>query len=118
VTVPSPDSPVVRTDELLARLGHSSAALAQLLPLITQSAVNWQVELTAALAAGDAGRLRSAAHQIKGAMATFAAPAATAAALELEDLAKSGNLSAAASAVATVLEQVEQVRLCVAQLAK
>jgi HPt (histidine-containing phosphotransfer) domain-containing protein len=113
----SPTTPTINSDELLARLGHASSALTQLVPLLAESAVRWQAEFTAALAATDAERLRRSAHQAKGALATVAAAPAADLARALEDLAKSGDLAGAEKAIVALLDEVERVRAAVEKLA-
>jgi HPt (histidine-containing phosphotransfer) domain-containing protein len=112
----SSEPPVVNTVELMARLGGSVAVLAQLLPVFAQSAGQWQAEFDAALAAGDAERLRRAAHQAKGALMTFAAPRAVSAAQALEELARTGRLEAAPAAVSALRNEVELAQAAVAAL--
>lgn len=110
------DLPVIAVDELLARLGGSREMLAQLVPVLTQSAATWRTELTAALAASDADRLRRAAHQAKGGLLTFAAPRAAAAAKALEDLARSGDLASVSAAVDALLAEIAAVESAVASM--
>jgi len=108
--------PVLNAEELMARLGGSRVALAQLVPVLTQSAATWQAELKAALAAGDAVRLGRAAHTAKGSLGTLAAPRAAAAAKAVEDLARAGDLATAPAAVATLLAETERAHAAVRDL--
>lgn len=110
------DLPVLDTAALLERLGGSRETLAQLEPVLTQSAQSWRTELPAALTAGDTERLRRTAHQAKGAMLTFAAPRAAAAALRLEELAKAGNLAESPGAVTALLDEVTAMQAAVREL--
>jgi HPt (histidine-containing phosphotransfer) domain-containing protein len=55
-------------------------------------------EVGAAVAAGDAGALKRAAHTLKGAASNFGAAAVVATCLELEGIGRSDDLAAAAPA--------------------
>jgi len=100
----------------MARLGGSRSALASLAPIIAQSAAAWEAEISAALAANDADRLRRAAHQAKGALATLAAPQAVEFAKALEDLARAGDLAAAPAAITALKEETARAQAAVAAL--
>lgn len=114
---PSPNPPSVNTDELLARLGQSRSALAQLAPLLAESAARWQAEFFAALDTADAERLRRSAHQAKGALLTFSAAPAAALALTLENLANSGDFAGARKIVESLAEELGRVQGAVNELA-
>lgn len=107
---PEPTSlPILDAEQLLARLGHSREVLAQMAQILIQSVPNWQAELEASLAAGDSERLRRAAHQVKGAMMTFAAPRAADAAKRLEELGKTAQLHNARETATQLLANIELV---------
>jgi HPt (histidine-containing phosphotransfer) domain-containing protein len=110
------DLPIIHVDELMARLGGSREVLGQLAPVLTQSAATWQAELRAALTAGDAERLRRAAHQAKGGLLTFAAHRAAASAKALEDAARTGDLTSAPAMVEALLAEVTAVAAAVGAL--
>ncbi len=113
---PSPNPPSVNIDELLARLGQSRSALAQLAPLLAESAARWQAEFFAALDAADAERLRRSAHQAKGALLTFSAAPAAALALTLENLAKNGDFAGARKVVEALIEELRRVQSTIREL--
>src|SRR5438876_14109 len=100
----------------MARLGGSRSALAGLVPALAESAALWEAEMNAALAASDAERLRRAAHQAKGALATLAAPRAAEAAKALEELARAGKLAETPAALATLKIETEHAREAVTAL--
>jgi HPt (histidine-containing phosphotransfer) domain-containing protein len=106
----------LNVEELMARLGGSRDVLAAMIPIIAQSAAAWEAEMNAALAANDAKRLRRAAHQAKGALATLAAPRAAQAAKVLEDFAHTGDLAAARTAMAALKEETASAHSAVAAL--
>jgi HPt (histidine-containing phosphotransfer) domain-containing protein len=59
-------------------------------------------KIASAIAAGDAERLRLNAHALKGALATVGSPAGRDAAFELEQMGRSGDLTRAGDAAATL----------------
>lgn len=65
--------------------------------------------VTAAVKARDGGALARAAHKLKGGLLTIGAAAASHAALELEKLGKSGDLSGADPALASLLREVDRL---------
>lgn len=104
------DLPVFQRDDLLARLGGSRDALSRVVAQLERSIPDWLVQLPAAAAAGDADRLRRLAHQIKGALLTFAAPRAAEAALRLEESAREGRRNEWDPLIATLHEELERLR--------
>ncbi len=67
-------------------------------------------EIRSAVSSADAARLRRAAHSLKGAVAIFGAPAATAAAQRLESLGESGSMTDAVAAFQTLETELERLR--------
>jgi CheY-like chemotaxis protein/HPt (histidine-containing phosphotransfer) domain-containing protein len=86
--------PVLDKAAALARVGGDAALLATLVGVFRDDAPKQTAEARAALASGDAARLRRAAHTLKGAASTFGAAEALAAAARLEELARAADLSA------------------------
>jgi CheY-like chemotaxis protein len=66
-------------------------------------------DIDAAIAAGDAGALESAAHKLKGSVAMFGARAAREAAQQLEDLAEAGDLSGVGAARGAVGREIARL---------
>jgi two-component system, sensor histidine kinase and response regulator len=64
-------------------------------------------EIQRAVATSDAGALGRAAHTLKGMISNFCAPDAHAAALAVEKIGKSGDLSTAAAAVKTLEDRLQ-----------
>jgi PAS domain S-box-containing protein len=88
----------------LAGVGGDANLLAELARLTLAEAPGWLADARAALAAGDAPRLRRAAHTVKGGVGHFAAAAASEAAARLEAAARAGDLAGAAP----LLDALEQ----------
>jgi HPt (histidine-containing phosphotransfer) domain-containing protein len=78
--------------------------LHKLMSLFEVECTQLMADITAAIAAGDAVMLRRSGHTLKGAVAIFAAGAATTAAEKLESIGQTGNLADAGDAY-TVLER-------------
>jgi two-component system, sensor histidine kinase and response regulator len=70
----------------------------------------------AALDAGDAPRLRRAAHTLKGAASVFAAAPCVAAAKRLEATARAGALDAAPREIAALIEESRHLTAALRQL--
>src|SRR5262249_38190803 len=93
---PSPATPgplVVAEPRLLERVGGDRKALRSLVRVFLADAPRQRDRIRRALAKGDARGVQAAAHALKGAVSNFAAPTATDAALRLQKLGESGNLS-------------------------
>jgi HPt (histidine-containing phosphotransfer) domain-containing protein len=103
---PTPASPAEVFDRhaALEHTGGDEELLAQLAAICLEQTEPWLTEARGALASGDAGKLQRLAHTIKGAVSTFGAAEAVAAALRLETLARAADLMAAPTAL-TDLEQ-------------
>jgi HPt (histidine-containing phosphotransfer) domain-containing protein len=91
-------------ERVLERVGGDRRALAELVRVFREDAPKQVARIRTAVRASDAGALRSAAHALKGAVANFAAPAATEAALRLQKMGDAGRLAGAEAA----LEQLER----------
>jgi signal transduction histidine kinase/DNA-binding response OmpR family regulator len=77
---------------LLARVGGDEELLADLARLFVEDCPARLAAVGRAADAGDAQGLRSAAHQLRGALGLFGVPAAVQAAAELERIGRSGDL--------------------------
>jgi CheY-like chemotaxis protein len=95
---------------LLERVGGDRRALREVARLFLADAPRRLAEIRAAIAGADARALRSAAHALKGAVANFAAPAATEAALELQKLGDAADLSEAPLAFERLKRELAAVR--------
>jgi CheY-like chemotaxis protein/HPt (histidine-containing phosphotransfer) domain-containing protein len=87
---------------LLARVGGREERLRKIARVFLDESAALLRDLREALAAGDAGRLRRAAHSLKGAVGIFGAEAASRAAQHLESLGDRSDLGPAAEAYAAL----------------
>jgi two-component system, sensor histidine kinase and response regulator len=91
-------------DEALKHVSGDVDLLRELATIFADEWPRWQAALRDGLATGDAGLVQRIAHTVKGSLGTFAAPAAHAAAWELESRASAGKLADGSAA----LERLER----------
>jgi CheY-like chemotaxis protein len=101
---PAPRAPILDRATALARVGGDEQLLAGLVGVFRAELPGWLTELRQAVAAEDGARLRRAAHTLKGAVSTFGAAEAVAAALRLEQRGRDADLAGVAADL-TSLEQ-------------
>src|SRR5262249_28041818 len=77
------------------RVGGNKKLLERMAGAFAEECPRLLAEIRAAVSAGDAPRLRRAAHTLKGAVGTFGAREAFEAALRLETMGREGNLGGA-----------------------
>ena len=94
---------------LLARLDGDRALLAELVRLFVEEKPALLGGMEAALRDGDAQELARAAHKAKGAFGNLSAPLALGCAVELELLARHGELALATDVFLRLKEQVERL---------
>jgi CheY-like chemotaxis protein/HPt (histidine-containing phosphotransfer) domain-containing protein len=88
--------------------------LKELAKLFFTEGAKAMLEIRAAITAGDANRLRRAAHTLRGSVACFAAKPAVEAAQRLETMGRDGNLGGAAAAWASLEGEIERLRSALA----
>lgn len=93
--------------ELLARVDHDLEFLQETVQMLAVDGRALMAEVRRAADAGDAPAVGRAAHTLKGMISNFCAPEAQACALAVEKTGKSGDLSAAALAVAELDAQLD-----------
>jgi len=101
---------VLDAEVLLLRVNGNQAAVAEIIAIFRAGSGEMLRAIDAALSAWDAEALEHAAHRLKGALMALAAPAASRAALRLEDIARERDLRLAAdarAALARVLARLE-----------
>jgi PAS domain S-box-containing protein len=109
-SVPLPaSSGVLDRVELLARVGGDRVLLADLVRLFVRERPELLGSMEVALRDGDARELERGAHKAKGAFANLSAPLALECAVELEGLARHGELALATDAFLRLTQQVEQL---------
>ena len=105
----APDTPI-DLKRLLERVGGDTRALAEVARIFLADAPRRLKEIRRAVAQGDARALRAAAHALKGAVANFAAPAATEAALELQKIGDAAEMEEAPAALERLVTELKAVR--------
>jgi HPt (histidine-containing phosphotransfer) domain-containing protein len=95
--------------QLLERLEGDATLLEEIVSLYRETCPVLVADLRQAGAARDAEALYRAAHALKGMVAQFGAPAATAALVTIETLGREGDLAGADALIATVLEEIERL---------
>jgi PAS domain S-box-containing protein len=86
----------------LAGAGGDPELLRELARIFRAECPRWQTQMRQAIAQGDAGLLRRAAHTCKGSLGLFGAGAALEAAQRLESLGQAGDLAPAGEAFAAL----------------
>lgn len=94
---------------VLENLGGDETLLAEISRIFVDDWPQGRARLRAALAAGDAGALRHAAHAVKGSVANFSAERAVQAARELEFAGRDGDLARAPQLLEAAVAAVEEV---------
>jgi PAS domain S-box-containing protein len=103
--------------EALRRVAGDARLLRELVGLFLGDCPRLLDALRAALARGDAGQVRIAAHTLKGSLLCFAAGPAALAAQHLEALAARGDLTGAADAADALTREIDRLRPVLAALA-
>jgi HPt (histidine-containing phosphotransfer) domain-containing protein len=115
VRAPADSSAVFDMAGALARIGGSRDDLRELAGILAASAPALLDEARKALASGDAGELRRAAHTLKGSAAVFGAQASVDAALELETMARDGQLDGAPLAIGRLEGELQRLLVALRQ---
>jgi two-component system sensor histidine kinase/response regulator len=102
VVAPPSNDGACDMDEFIERIGGDADLAREMAVLFIPDAVRLLAGIQEAVDAGDAGRLRQEAHALKGAAGNFGAARVVAAALELEMMGKSGDVSKSKAVFATL----------------
>ena len=108
---PAVSAPLGNREELLARFDGDLSLVRHLVELFLEEYPKTLAEMGRALKAGDLEALAAAAHSLKGSVGYFGSPAASAAALRLERIARSGGLAAGAAALKDLRLEMERLAL-------
>ncbi len=100
----------------LARLDGDSELLWELVTLFLDDYPRLLEEINEAIVRGDSQALARAAHSLKGAVGVFAAQGAFAAALTLEQMGRTGDLTQAEEAYASLERELEALKSAFAAL--
>jgi HPt (histidine-containing phosphotransfer) domain-containing protein len=96
------DGAVFDRESMLADLDGDDDLLAELIETMKAEAPKLVHELRVAVEAADAALVGRAAHTLKGAVSNFGARSAASAALHLEQMGRSGNLTGVTAVLATL----------------
>src|SRR5262249_1202371 len=107
-------APVLDEDAVLARVGGSREVLRGLIEVFYQDCNTLMSELGEAIKAADAGKVRSAAHTVKGMVSFFGAGTAVDAAVRLEGAGEREELVGAAQLFAGLARELEAVAAALA----
>ncbi len=103
-------SEVLDCDALLAHVDGDTSLLAELVKIFEDELPRLLAALRQAAAEGDARALERAAHTLKGTLSSLAAPAATAAARQLELVGRAGDLARAREACAALEREIARLK--------
>lgn len=108
---PEPDGAAPALDPVaaLARVGGDVRLLAEVVDMFLQDSAGWLANLAGAFQSGDAAGVQYTAHLLRGSAATFGARAVCRAGRAVEELARAGDLGAAAAAC-------DELRACLLRL--
>ncbi len=95
----------------LARVGGDDELLKEIANLFLENYEAWLTELRQAAASKDADGVQRTAHGLKGSVANFGARDAVEAALKLESLGRSGNLTGVAESLQALEAALETLRV-------
>ena len=101
---------LVDRDALMTRLDGDGRLLAEIVDLFLQSSPQLVRDIKKALAAHDRKGLQRAAHTLKGAVSNFGARTVWAAALKMEKIGQSGNLSQGRQALSVLEKELGRLR--------
>ena len=93
--------------ELLERIDNDWDFLSDTVQMLSTDGRELLKKVQDAVAAGDAAEVGRAAHTLKGMISNFCSPSTHAAALAVEQMGKSGDLSGAPGAVQALGEQID-----------
>jgi CheY-like chemotaxis protein len=101
---------LVDREALMSRLDGDGRLLAEIVELFLHSSPQLLRDVKKALAARDRKALQRAAHTLKGAVGNFGARTVWAAALKLEKIGQSGNLSQGRQALSVLEKELGRLR--------
>jgi HPt (histidine-containing phosphotransfer) domain-containing protein len=99
----------------LARMGGDRELLQRMVDFFREDAPEYLARLHAAADQGDRAGVEYAAHSLNGLVANFGAESASLVALRLEEMGRSGDLSSASEAVATLEDEIARLEATLAR---
>jgi len=106
---PTATPEVFDREQAMAATGGDQELLVEIVGLFLEDCPQMVAEIGRALAAADLDAARRAAHTLKGSVAVLGAQALAAAAREVEDLVRGGDLDGARSAQARVEQEAKRL---------
>ncbi len=103
------DEPLYDREMALAQIDGDVALFAEIVAVLGEEGEAYCAALEAALASGDAARLRREAHTVKSVLASFACERGRELAWRLEELAASGSLDGASERVEELVSVIRQL---------
>jgi two-component system sensor histidine kinase/response regulator len=111
------DDRILDRTAVLARVGNDLELLQELVNLFLEECPGLVDGIRTAISRGDALRLKTAAHTLKGAVSNFSTWPAFELALRLETMGNKGDLTHALEALACLEEALSSLRPALAKLA-
>jgi two-component system sensor histidine kinase/response regulator len=109
--MPNPDRrPVLDLEVALARVGGDPDLLKEIAVLFLDHYTEWLGEIREAAGRGDAKGVENTAHGLKGSVANFGAQAAVDAAMHLESLGRSRDLTDVGTSLAALESALSALR--------
>jgi HPt (histidine-containing phosphotransfer) domain-containing protein len=96
-------------------MGGDHELLQQIVKFFQEDAPEYLSRLHSAVEGGNSAQVLHAAHSLHGLVATFGAEAAALAALRLEDIGRSGDLSSVNEAVGALEDEISRLQTALAR---
>jgi two-component system sensor histidine kinase/response regulator len=112
-----PGSDIIDRTGALARVGNNLNLLAELAGIFLKECPRLLDEIRSGLAAGDARKVGSAAHSLKGAIDNFSARPSFEVALRLETICRNGNLGDGRTVLADLERELHRLMPVISRLA-
>lgn len=109
---------ILNLSAALDRVGGDSELLEEIAQLFLETAPGLLAQIRDAVASRNAQSLQQAAHAIKGSVGNFGAEPAFQAALRLEKMGRTGDLTGVEEACAVLEAEMERLRPALAELAE
>lgn len=102
--------PAVDKAQILDRMGGDKELIREVVALFLDDSPKLLEQMREAIRQGDANGLQKLAHTLKGSVGNFSAKAAVQAALDLEDMGKTGDISQATGTFELLEQEIARVR--------
>jgi CheY-like chemotaxis protein len=113
-----PGKQAAATSALVSNFGGDPALLVEVIDMVLADSPETEREIRRALAAGDGAAVAAAAHSLKGTVGLFAKAGAYDAAIELERVARRGELDQAGEVTERLTEEMKSLRRYLTALRK